>query len=73
MDVASLKSNVSAGNVGGAIVDGLGLALDVGATLLPGIPGGAGIYAGGIQSVYSAFGEKTALHQSDSFRKRLRA
>ncbi len=39
---ASLKSNVSAGNVGGAIVDGLGLALDVGATLLPGIPGGAG-------------------------------
>lgn len=42
MDIASLKSNVSAGNVGGAIVDGLGLALDVGATLLPGIPGGAG-------------------------------
>jgi RHS repeat-associated protein len=42
MDIASLKSNISAGNVGGAIVDGLGLALDVGATLLPGIPGGAG-------------------------------
>lgn len=43
MDVASLKTNVSEGNVGGAIVDGLGLALDVGATLLPGIPGGAGM------------------------------
>lgn len=42
MDIASLKSNISAGNVGGAILDGLGLALDVGATLLPGIPGGAG-------------------------------
>ena len=42
LDVASLKTNVSEGNVGGAIVDGFGLLLDAGATLLPCVPGGAG-------------------------------
>ena len=41
LDVASLKTNVSEGNVGGAIVDGFGLLLDAGATLLPCVPGGA--------------------------------
>jgi hypothetical protein len=42
MDVASFKTNVSEGNVGGAIVDGFGLLLDAGATIVPGLPGGAG-------------------------------
>ena len=42
MDVRSLVSNIKEGNIGGAIADGAGLVLDVAATVLPGIPGGAG-------------------------------
>lgn len=42
MDIASLKSNINDGNIGGAVVDGIGLVLDAGATLVPCIPGGAG-------------------------------
>ena len=39
--VQSLTDNVKSGNVGAAIVDGVGIILDAGATLLPVIPGGA--------------------------------
>ena len=42
LDVASLKSNISNGNIGGAVVDGIGLVLDAGATIFP-VPGGAGM------------------------------
>lgn len=42
MGVASLAANAAAGNVGAAIVDGLGLAYDITATAVPGLPGGAG-------------------------------
>ena len=42
MDISSLKSNISNDNVGGAVVDGIGLMLDLGATILPAVPGGAG-------------------------------
>lgn len=43
MDVASLGNNIRNGNVGDAIVDGVGLVLDAGAVLLPFVPAGAGI------------------------------
>ena len=42
MGVASLAGNVASGNVGGAIIDAAGLAYDVAATVVPGLPGGAG-------------------------------
>lgn len=42
MDIASLKSNVSEGNVGAAVVDGIGLILDGTAMLTPFAPAGAG-------------------------------
>ncbi len=42
MDVASLAGNVATGNWAGAAVDAAGLAADVAATVLPGVPGGAG-------------------------------
>jgi RHS repeat-associated protein len=42
MDVGSLVKNVAVGNWAGAAVDGGGLVADVAATLLPGVPGGAG-------------------------------
>jgi len=42
LDAVSLASNVASGNVVGALVDGAGLAYDVAATLIPGLPGGAG-------------------------------
>ena len=42
MDVASLGGNLAAGNYGGAAVDAGGLLLDLAATALPGVPGGAG-------------------------------
>jgi len=40
--VTSLAANVAAGNVGGALLDAFGLAVDLGATAIPGLPGGAG-------------------------------
>ncbi len=40
--VASLVRNVADGNFGEAVVDGLGVIVDVGAVVLPGVPGGAG-------------------------------
>ncbi|MCC8363182.1 hypothetical protein LK996_08855 [Lysobacter sp. A6] len=43
----SLYDNARAGRVGPAIADGIGLAYDFGAILLPGVPGGAGL---GIQA-----------------------
>ncbi|WP_141733559.1 HNH/endonuclease VII fold putative polymorphic toxin [Oligoflexus tunisiensis] len=42
MDVASLAGNVASGNWAGAAVDAAGLAADVAATVVPGVPGGAG-------------------------------
>ena len=42
MDVKSLATNIAVGNVGGAIVDGIGLIADVASVALPGVPGGAG-------------------------------
>jgi RHS repeat-associated protein len=42
MDVASLAGNVASGNWAGAAVDAAGLAADVTATVVPGLPGGAG-------------------------------
>ncbi|MCL4796272.1 MAG: hypothetical protein KJZ84_17050 [Bryobacteraceae bacterium] len=42
MDVVSLGKNVAAGNWAGAAVDAGGLLVDVAATFLPGVPGGAG-------------------------------
>ena len=40
--VASFIGNVSAGNIGAAIVDGIGVAVDATATAVPFVPGGAG-------------------------------
>lgn len=42
MDIASLRANLSEGNIGGAIVDGIGLILDGAAVTVPIVPGGAG-------------------------------
>jgi hypothetical protein len=40
--VASFAANVAAGNVGGAVVDALGIVYDATATAVPVLPGGAG-------------------------------
>ena len=42
LDVTSLVSNVKGGNTSAAIADAAGLVLDVAATIIPFIPGGAG-------------------------------
>ncbi|MDP2314840.1 MAG: RHS repeat-associated core domain-containing protein [Pseudomonadota bacterium] len=42
MDVGSLAMNLSAGNWGGAALDAVGLIVDGAATVVPGMPGGAG-------------------------------
>ncbi len=42
MDVSSLALNLSAGNWGGAAMDAVGLIVDGAATVVPGMPGGAG-------------------------------
>ena len=41
MGVTSFISNVTAGNIVGAALDGAGLIVDVAATAIPGVPGGA--------------------------------
>ena len=41
MGVTSFISNVTVGNIVGATLDGAGLIVDVAATAIPGIPGGA--------------------------------
>lgn len=41
MGVASFTANVATGNVVGAVVDGVGIAIDLTATAVPGAPGGA--------------------------------
>ena len=52
--VESFVSNVSAGNVGAAIVDGLGVVVDAAAVVLPVIPGGVGAAAKGIRALDKA-------------------
>ena len=42
MDVASLGTNLAVGNYAGAAVDAGGLLVDLAATAIPGVPGGAG-------------------------------
>ena len=42
LDIYSLQSNISQGNVADAVIDGAGLLLDVAAAALPFVPGGAG-------------------------------
>ncbi|CAM2011194.1 RHS repeat-associated core domain-containing protein [Acanthopleuribacter pedis] len=42
MGVVSAVDNISQGNWGAAAIDAGGVALDIGATLIPGVPGGAG-------------------------------
>ena len=42
MDAVSLGSNIKDGNLGAAMIDGVGLVLDLGAAILPVVPGGAG-------------------------------
>jgi uncharacterized protein RhaS with RHS repeats len=49
--VASAGANLAAGNNGGAIVDAIGVVVDVAATAVPGVPGGA---AAGIKAVRTA-------------------
>jgi hypothetical protein len=41
--VKSFAENVKAGNVGAAILDGIGVVADAAAVLAPGIPGGVGV------------------------------
>jgi RHS repeat-associated protein len=43
LDVISLGKNIAAGNWGGAAIDAGGLILDAVATVVPGVPGGAGV------------------------------
>ena len=41
MGATSLVANIASGNVGGAVLDFGGLVVDLGATVVPGLPGGA--------------------------------
>ncbi len=52
--IKSMVSNVKSGNVGGALVDGVGIILDVGALALPVIPGGAGTALKAVRGVDKA-------------------
>ncbi len=54
----SLYQNIKAGNVGRAIVDGVGIVADIGAAALPLVPGGVGL---GIQATRATVGVATKV------------
>ena len=54
LDIQSLIDNVRRGKVGASIVDGVGLAVDAAATLLPFVPGGAGTAIKGVRAADKA-------------------
>jgi YD repeat-containing protein len=56
MGVVSLARNVYAGNYGSAAVDGVGVVIDVVATAVPGMPGGAGTVIKGARAGDKAVG-----------------
>jgi RHS repeat-associated protein len=59
--VASFVANVAAGNVGGAIVDAVGIAYDATATAVPVLPGGAGTAIRAARAADKARDAATAL------------
>ena len=52
--VKSFVNNVKGGNVIGAVVDGVGIVLDVAAVTLPVVPGGAGAAIKGVRAIDKA-------------------
>ena len=54
LDIQSLIDNVRRGKVSASIVDGVGLAVDAAATLLPFVPGGAGTAIKGVRAADKA-------------------
>ena len=54
MGVKSFVNNVKGGNVIGAVVDGVGIVLDVAAVALPVVPGGAGAAIKGVRAIDKA-------------------
>jgi RHS repeat-associated protein len=54
MGVASLVSNVKAGNAGAAVLDAVGVVVDSAAAAVPFVPGGAGAIIKGVQAVDKA-------------------
>ncbi|WP_163786848.1 RHS repeat domain-containing protein [Myxococcus vastator] len=60
---ASLAHNVAAGNWGEATVDLVGLALDVTATALPGVPGGASMAIQGLRRADNVMEGAQAVHR----------
>ncbi len=54
LDIQSLIDNIKQRNIGASIVDGIGLAVDAAAALLPFIPGGAGTAIKGVRTAGKA-------------------
>lgn len=67
MGVASAGANIAAGNYGSAAVDSLGVIIDTGAMLVPGVPGGAGA---GIKALRAADKVADVTKRPGSFRKK---
>lgn len=65
MGVNSLVGNVREGNWGAAVVDGLGVIADGAATLVPGVPGGAGAAIGAIRMMDKVSNMAAFLKTSD--------
>lgn len=60
----SFVDNVKAGNVGAAIVDGLGVVVDAAAVVLPGVPGGVGAAAKGVRAMDKAIDATRAVDKA---------
>ena len=69
MDVASLGANIASGNVGGALLDAGGLIVDAAATVIPGVPGGAGAAIKAARGVDAARSAATARGRASEARK----
>jgi RHS repeat-associated protein len=67
--VGSFIDNLKAGNVGAAVVDGLGVIVDAAAVALPVIPGGAGAAIKGVRAVDKAVDAVKAVDKATDVKK----
>ena len=65
MGVESFTENVSRGNIGAAILDGVGIIADAAAVALPLVPGGAGAAIKGIRAVDKAADAVSSANKVD--------
>ena len=66
MGVRSFAKNISAGNIRGAVWDGVGVVVDLAAAAIPVVPGGVGYVRAGINAADNAIDAAKAVNAVDN-------